>query len=138
MRKTCFAIGILLLVGLWDFQVVDTSGAVKKAVVEFHPGGTATLTSSASPYSTSHGSWKKTGKRTFVVSWYVIFTDEGTGEHVGYIKALVENTLVDKNTIEGRTEVWFLVGTDPFNPQDMFLVAVSEDLGRRLRAEGPS
>ena len=109
-----------------------------KAVVEFHSGGTATLTSSASPYSTSHGSLKKMGKRTFVVSWYVIFTDEGTGEHVGYIKALVENTLVDKNTIEGRTEVWFLVGTDPFNPQDMFLVEVSEDLGRRLRAEGPS
>jgi hypothetical protein len=125
-------------VGLWDVEMVDDSGAVEKAVVEFHFGGTATVISSVSPYAASYGAWKKTGKRTFVVSFYAIFADEVTGEHVGYIKSLVENTLVDRDTMEGRTEVWFLVGTDPFNPIDMFPVLTTHDLGRRLVAEGPS
>ena len=157
MRKTFFAAGILLLVplsavfaqgagtghamspvGVWDVQVVDPSGAVLKALVEFHFGGTVTLTSAATPLSTSLGGWEKTGNRTFVVSFYTIVTDELTGEHIGYFKVLTENTLVDKNTFEGRSEGWFLLGTDPFNPVDMFLVLVSEDLGKRLRAEGPS
>lgn len=157
MRKTSFAVGMLLLlplsaafaqgagtgramspVGVWDVQVADPSGAVLKALVQFHFGGTATLTSGATPLSTSLGGWHKTGNRTFVVSFYTIVTDESTGEHIGYFKVLVENTLVDKDTFEGRSEGWFLLGTDPFNPVDMFLVLVSEDLGKRLRAEGPS
>ena len=153
MRKILLAVGVLLVlplsaafaqgggkapVGLWDFELVDASGAVEKAVVEFHFGGTATVISSVSPYSASYGTWKKTGKRTFVVSFYAIFVDEVTGEHVGYIKSLVKNTLVDKDTIEGRTEVWFLLGTDPSDPLDKFLVLITEDLGKRLRVEGPS
>jgi hypothetical protein len=157
MCKNFFAVGLLLLmpfygafaqaggagnamspVGVWDFEVVDATGAVQKALVEFHFGGTATLTASASPYSSSYGTWEKTGNRTFVVSWYAIIADEVTGEHIGYVKSLVENTLVDKDTIEGHTEVWFLLGTDPSNPQQMFLILVTDDLGMRLRAEGPS
>ena len=156
MRKTFFAVGMLLLVplsaafaqgagtgsamspvGVWDVQV-DTSEAVLKVLVEFHFGGTATLTSAATPFSTSLGAWEKTGDRTFVVSFFTVVTDEATGEHIGYVKVLVENTLVDKDTFEGRSEGWFLLGTDPFNPVDMFLILVSDDLGKRLRAEGPS
>ena len=157
MRKSIFAVAMLLLVplsaafgqgagtgramspvGVWDVQVADSSGAVLKALVEFHFGGTATLTSSATPLSTSLGGWEKTGDRTFVVSFYTIVADEITGEHIGYFKVLVENTLLDKDTFEGRSEGWFLLGPDPFDPVDMFLVLVSDDLGKRLKAEGPS
>jgi hypothetical protein len=152
MRKIFFLVGLLLVlsssavfaqgggkgpVGLWDFDLVDASGAVMKAVVEFHFGGTATVISSVSPYSASYGTWKKTGKRTFVVSFYAIFADEVTGEQVGYIKSLVGNTLIDNDTIEGRTEVWFLLGTDPSNPIFMDKILDTNDLGKRLRAEGP-
>jgi hypothetical protein len=154
MRRTFFAVGMLIVVplsaafaqgggtgnamspvGMWDAQVV-VDGAISKALVEFHFGGTAKL---MSPFSTSIGTWETTGDRTFVVSFYTIISDD-EGVHIGYFKSLVENTLVDKDTIQGRTEGWLLLGTDLFDPNLIKIpVFVSEvDLLKRLRAEGPS
>jgi hypothetical protein len=157
MRKIMFAVGMLLLlplsaafaevggrgnamspVGVWDFEVVNTFGDVDKSLVVFNFGGTATTTPSTNVLASLFGTWEKTKGRTFVVSFYSFIVDEGTDEHIGYVKAIVENTLVDKDTIEGRTEVWILFGTDPFNPLDMFLGFTTEDVGRRLPTEGPS
>jgi hypothetical protein len=126
-------------VGMWDFQIVDdASGITHKVLVTFHFGGTATAIGTIDPLLSLHASWEKTGSRTFVVSWYSLLTDPGTGEHFGYIKSIVENELVDKDTIEGRTESWLLIGTDPFDPIDMILLGTSHDTGSRLKPEGPA
>ena len=128
------------LVGTWDVerQMLFPEGPDQKVISVFHFGGTAVTTPAIVPGLSIQGSWRKMNGRTFVVTFYLpIIDDSEPPQLVGYSKALVENTLIDKDTFEGRTEVWFLVGTDPLNPLDTFFVEASEDVGRRLKAEGP-
>jgi len=158
MRKIMFAVGMLVLlalsaafaqergrgnamspVGVWDFETENSSGGIQKTMSVFHFGGTATNTPATDPNLSLHGTWQKTGRQTFVVSFYSMVVDESDPPQlIGYVKANVENVQVDKDTIEGRSEIWFLLGTDPFNPLATFFIDASDDFGRRLKAEGPS
>jgi hypothetical protein len=155
MRKIMFAVGLLLLlplsavfaqgggsskamspVGAWDFTLdVDSDPPFQRVLIVYNFGGTLTATAASIPFLSSYGSWEKKGDRV-TARHYTILPDENTLEHIGYLKVLLDYRLVDKDTLEGRSEVWFLLGTDPFNPVDAFFFGAGEDVGRRLSAEG--
>jgi hypothetical protein len=145
-------------VGTWDLEYFPT-GTVPppyKVLWTLNFGGTSLVTAQGFGsgdllvdltnwgVSTGHGSWKKVGRRTFrhtvftLVPW--LPTDwnrpapEAVGNLKGYVKAVHEFTLVDKNTLEGWCELSLVLGRDPSGEQ-IIPFGPQEFVGNRLRPE---
>jgi hypothetical protein len=93
--------------------------------------------------STSHGSWEKIDSHTYALTTYNVFphlpTDPVPPHEVanlkGYVRAVHEFTLIDKDTLEGWCVISILDGRDPLNPDGEMSFPPQYLFGRRLGAE---
>jgi hypothetical protein len=63
---------------------------------------------------TGYITWKKVGPHSYLATHFVMFPDEDPAppDVGGYVKDVSEYWLIDKNTLEGRSEGWWVVGND--------------------------
>lgn len=93
--------------------------------------------------STSHGTWEKVGNHTYAHTAFNVHpnlpTDPVPPEAVanlrGYVKAVHEFTLLDKDTLEGWVIISILDGPDPMNPAGEISFPPQHLYGKRLGVE---
>ena len=57
------------------------------------------------------GDWRKIRGNRFISTLWIMIPDAD-----GYIKVIDEFWMIDKDTMEGRQESWWIVGPNPLNP----------------------
>jgi hypothetical protein len=148
-------------VGTWDLEFVapENMPPPYKVLWTLNFGGTSMVTAQGSPpfwpsgdyiedwivglaswgASTGHGIWKKVGRRTYR---HTVFTlvpwnpgePGNVAELKGYVRAVQEFTMVDKNTLRGRCEISITESRDPMSPST-FVFGVHDFEGKRLKVE---
>ena len=116
-------------VGAWDAEL---SGGTLKALHVFNFGGTTTNTPSTITTATAYGRWARIGKNLYRQTFYILDSDDD-GNLLGYLKVEQEFRMVDKDTMEGEGDLFFLVGSDPLNPDDVIPLAHESVIYRRLK-----
>jgi hypothetical protein len=89
--------------------------------------------------STGHGVWRKVSRKTYI---HTIFTlvpwfpgEPGpVADLRGYVKAVNEFTLIDRNILEGRCVISIVEGPDPAQPP-VITFPEQQFVGYRLRPE---
>ena len=142
-------------IGNWDLVYWGDWVQEYKVLWTVNFGGTSMVTAQGSPSedpivstliwgaSTGHGTWKKVGRRTYrhtaftLVPWLPnepLPPGVVPGTLKGYVKAVHEFTLVDKNTVEGWCDISIVFGPDPSAPAEPPFPRQFFE-GKRLRAE---
>ena len=124
------------LVGTWSIEDLGTGNWF---LGSFHHGGTGHGAAWSAVWSTGAITWKKAGPNRYLATHFVMFPDANPEppDESGYVKDLCEYWLIDDNTLEGRSQGWWVAGNDPLGPivfGPLWEVPLS---GTRLEPEEP-
>lgn len=126
-------------VGTWTIETIDDDPMAPHNwhLENIQFGGTATGGAWTAALSTGYSTWKKTGPHRYLMTTFVMFPDDNPDppDEGGYIKDIKELWLIDKNTLEGRSEGWWVVGSDPLGPIVFGPLWGATLYGTRLEAE---
>jgi hypothetical protein len=145
-------------VGAWDVTYSGEFVPDYKALWTLNFGGTSIVTAQGFPHlqpgdpivdltvglanwaiSTGHGSWEKIGEHTYILTVYTLVpwlpNQPGPDfELMGYVKAVNEFTLMDRDTLEGWCDISIVYSPDPSGPSAPPFPRQSF-VGKRLRPE---
>jgi len=100
-------------VGVWAINYVDDldPDANNSVIEQYNFGGTMSGVAWSDNKTNSVGNWRKVGRNSYISTTWLMIPD---GD--GYLKLIEEFWMIDKNTMEGRQEGWWIVGQDPLDP----------------------
>lgn len=100
-------------VGVWTIEYIDDLDPEDNNTIYQQYNHSGTLVGGAWTDSKTNtvGNWRKVGSHRYISTiWSMI------PEADGYLKIIDEFWMIDKDTMEGRQEGWWIVGRDPLDP----------------------
>ena len=121
-------------VGVWAINYVDDLDPASNNTVvqQYNFGGTMSGVAWTDNTTNSVGTWRKAARNRYISATWLMIPDSD-----GYLKLNEEFWMIDKNTMEGRQEGWWIVGQDPLAPPvpPIGPLWTGSHFYRRLRAE---